>query len=478
MSVKTAMRWRAIRTDLPFIAVAVSLIAGTVIAAAMFASLLREQMDSRYLPLEDIAWNLFKVQAEFQRTQILLGEAHQAPNADARRAALRRYEIFVSRVLVDNDPKVERQLARYPNLLTSVKALNRVVAGADRSLAEAKTEEEKVSALQRAMTDSQAMIQQMAVAAHHAIAENRDQTTSGLARIHNGLAVLFGVVVTVVVVFGVLAWIQLRRLERSREDLMALSQRLSVEKERAEKASRAKSAFLANMSHELRTPMNAIIGFAEVITKQMMGPLQPSRYAEYANDILRSGQHLLSLINDLLDLAKIEAGRMNLNRDVIDLRASLMEAAKVFETDAQHAGVAISVKAAEGIGVHADRRALRQMLLNLISNALRFTLSGGGIAVTAETTDRELQIVVADTGRGIAPDTLQRLMEPFVQGSEAAVRGQQGTGLGLSITRKLIELHGGRFTIQSTVGVGTRATLAFPIAVLARPAATPDRAAA
>ena len=471
------MRWRGIRTDLPFIAVAVSLIAGTAIAAAMFASLLIERLDSRYLPLEDIAWNLFQVQAEFQRTQILLGEAHQVPSDEARRAALRRYEIFVSRVLVDNDPKVERQLARYPNLLTSVKALNRLVANADRALAEAKTGEEKVAQLQRSMSDGQASIQQMAVAAHHAIAENRDQTTTGLTRIHNGLAVLFGVVVTVVVVFGVLAWVQLRKLEHSREDLMALSQRLSVEKERAEKASRAKSAFLANMSHELRTPMNAIIGFAEVITKQMMGPLQPVRYAEYANDILRSGQHLLSLINDLLDLAKIEAGRMSLNRDVIDLRASLTDAAKVFETDAQHAGVAIAVKARDGMGIHADRRALRQMLLNLISNALRFTLSGGSIAVSAETTDKELLITVADTGRGIAPETLERLMEPFVQGFEAAVRGQQGTGLGLSITRKLIELHGGRFTIQSTVGVGTRATLAFPIASLAA-AATQNRAAA
>ncbi|MGQ0676745.1 MAG: sensor histidine kinase [Rhodospirillales bacterium] len=472
------MRWREIRTDLPFIAVAVSLIVGTAIAAAMFAALLREQLDSRYLPLEDIAWNLFQVQAEFQRTEILLGNAQLDPSPEARRAALKRYEVFVSRVLIGNDPKVERQLMRYPNLHAAVRAMNEVVGKADAALALANSDVEKVFRLRLAMTDGEATIQRMAVAAHHAIAENRDQTTNGLTRIHNGLALLFGTVVTVVVVFGVLAWVQLRKLEASRTDLMALSQRLSVEKERAEKASRAKSAFLANMSHELRTPMNAIIGFAEVIAKQMMGPVLPPRYGDYANDILRSGQHLLSLINDLLDLAKIEAGRMSLNRDVIDLRDSLLDAARVFETDAQHTGVRIEVVAAEGVGIHADRRALRQMLLNLLSNALRFTQAGGVITVSAATAGAELLIVVADTGRGIAPETLERLMEPFVQGAEAAVRGQQGTGLGLSITRKLIELHGGRFMIESAVGAGTRATLAFPIEALATLTAEPDRAAA
>jgi signal transduction histidine kinase len=461
------MRWREIRTDLPFIAVAVSLILGTAIAAAMFAALLREQLDSRYLPLEDVAWNLFQVQAEFQRTQILLGDAQLNPAPDAERAALRRYEVFVSRVQVGNADKVQGQLKRYPNLHEAVQAMNDVVAEADRALESAGSQQEKVARLARAMADGQATIQRMAVAAHHAIAENRDQTTRGLTRIHNGLALLFGTVVTVVVVFGVLAWVQLRRLERSRTDLMALSRRLAVEKERAEKASRAKSAFLANMSHELRTPMNAIIGFAEVIAKQMMGPVQPARYGDYAQDILRSGQHLLSLINDLLDLAKIEAGRMSLNRDVIDLRESLFEAARVFENDAQNAGVAIAVTAPDGMGIHADRRALRQMLLNLVSNALRFTQSGGRIDVAVETVGDELHVVVADTGRGIAPETLERLMEPFVQGAEAAVRGQQGTGLGLSITRKLIELHGGRFVVESKLGAGTRATLIFPAAAVA-----------
>jgi signal transduction histidine kinase len=471
------MRWREIRTDLPFIAVAVSLILGTAIAAAMFAALLREQLDSRYLPLEDVAWNLFQVQAEFQRMQILLGDAQLNPAPDAQRTALRRYEVFVSRVQVGNADKVQGQLKRYPNLHEAVQAMNDVVAEGDRALEGAGSQQEKVARLARALAEGQAAIQRMAVAAHHAIAENRDQTARGLTRIHNGLALLFGTVVTIVVVFGVLAWVQLRRLEHSRADLMALSQRLAVEKERAERASRAKSAFLANMSHELRTPMNAIIGFAEVIAKQMMGPVQPARYGDYAHAILRSGQHLLSLINDLLDLAKIEAGRISLNRDVIDLRESLFEAARVLDNDAQNAGVAIAVAAPDGMGIHADRRALRQMLLNLVSNALRFTQAGGRIDVAAAVVGKELHIVVSDTGRGIAPETLDRLMEPFVQGAEAAVRGQQGTGLGLSITRKLVELHGGRFVVESKVGAGTRATLAFPAAALAA-LAEQDRAAA
>ena len=189
--------------------------------------------------------------------------------------------------------------------------------------------------------------------------------------------------------------------------------------------------------------------------------MQPPRYAEYAGDIHRSGKRLLSLVDDLLDLAKVEAGRVRLELAELDARTEAEAAAQALATEAAKAGVAIVVERAR-VPLRADSRALRQMLLNLLSNAIKFTPAEGAIRVGFEQGPKDVVIAVADSGVGVASDEIARLMEPFTQGDAALILGQKGTGLGLAITRSLMELHGGRLELESAPGAGLTARLVFP----------------
>jgi PAS domain S-box-containing protein len=243
-------------------------------------------------------------------------------------------------------------------------------------------------------------------------------------------------------------------------------QALREAKELAEAASRAKSMFLANMSHELRTPLNAIIGMSEMIKTEMLGPVVNAQYRSYAGDIHTSGMHLLGIINEILDLAKIEAGRMELDESELDLGVVVGDVLRIVAPQAAANGLAVESKLAPHLPhLRADDQAIRRILFNLLSNAFKFTPRNGKVTVAlrqAENADIELS--VADTGIGIAAEDISKLMQPFVQLDNVYQRKYQGTGLGLALVRSLAQLHGGSISIESVPGRGTVVTVWLPAA--------------
>jgi signal transduction histidine kinase len=234
-------------------------------------------------------------------------------------------------------------------------------------------------------------------------------------------------------------------------------------KEEAEIASRSKTEFLANMSHELRTPLNAIIGFSDILVRQLFGPIGSARYNEYARDIHDSGQHLLNLINDVLDIAKIEVNKVELAEEPIDVPGVVESCVRLMRDRAIAAGVAIEVEMPERLpDLYADDRRLKQILLNLVSNAVKFTPSGGKVEIRVEQDETGFRFIVADTGIGIAAADLKTALTPFGQIDSSLSRRHEGTGLGLPLARSMAELHGGRLEIDSKPGAGTTVTVTLP----------------
>jgi signal transduction histidine kinase len=230
-----------------------------------------------------------------------------------------------------------------------------------------------------------------------------------------------------------------------------------------EAANRHKSEFLANMSHELRTPLNAIIGFSEVLGERLFGELN-DKQAEYTEDILSSGRHLLSLINEILDLSKVEAGRMELELAPFDLPLAIENARTFVRERATRHGITLDVNVDERLGEYVgDERKIKQILLNLLSNAVKFTPEGGRIGINARRTNGAVEISVTDTGIGIAPEDQPRIFEEFRQVRSDYEHKSEGTGLGLTLAKKFVELHGGRIWVESEIGKGSTFTFTLPI---------------
>jgi len=251
-------------------------------------------------------------------------------------------------------------------------------------------------------------------------------------------------------------------LEQQALELADLAEKYSQEKVRAEEANQAKSKFLANMSHELRTPLNAIIGFSEIMESGMFGALGSEKYQEYCHDILTSGHYLLEVINDILDMSKIEAGRMKLDMEQLDLSTTLAESLRVVSGRAQDKNLELDADIESTISVVADRRATKQILVNLLSNAVKFTQEGGKVVVRSQLLSDRIVLLIADTGIGIAPQSLKRLGRPFEQVESQLTKTYHGSGLGLAIARSLTELHGGSMRLRSRLGSGTVVRVVLP----------------
>jgi cell cycle sensor histidine kinase DivJ len=251
---------------------------------------------------------------------------------------------------------------------------------------------------------------------------------------------------------------------RDVSDRKAQEAELTRTRDEAESASRAKTQFLANMSHELRTPLNAVIGFSEILNRELFGALGEARYRDYARLIHESGEHLLNVVNDILDMSKIEAGKFKIVKEPFEVASLVKSCCDLMRHTAEQRSLSLIVDVAPGIPeLPADKRACKQMLLNVISNAIKFTDPGGWVRVSARVEGESVELAVADNGIGIAEADLPKLGNPFVQANNSYDRSYDGAGLGLSVVKGLARLHGGQLELASTLGQGTTATILLPL---------------
>ncbi len=254
-----------------------------------------------------------------------------------------------------------------------------------------------------------------------------------------------------------------QRVQERTHELAAAIEELEETGNKLQAASRHKSEFLAHMSHELRTPLNAVIGFSEILADRMVGDLNPKQ-EEFVGDILDSGRHLLSVLNDILDLTRVEAGRMELSLAVFALPQTLEHSLTIIRERATAQGVALGLSVGSNIGlIEADERKVTQILFNLLSNAVKFTSSGGRIDISAQLADNEVVIAVRDTGAGIAAEDQERIFGEFEQAGPTVLGAREGTGLGLALSKRFVELHGGRIWVESQPGVGSVFTFSLPL---------------
>jgi signal transduction histidine kinase len=263
-----------------------------------------------------------------------------------------------------------------------------------------------------------------------------------------------------------------REAEEANRAKGELCETLDRSRREAEDASRAKSHFLATMSHELRTPLNAIIGFSDIMATQVLGPVGNPKYLEYASDIRNSGQHLLAIINNVLDLSKVEAGRFELHEEEVQLSSVIAAGLKLVKQQAKDSGLSIEADVSPNLTLFADERALKQIAINLLSNAVKFSRENGSVWIRAFIDESGgLVFSIKDEGIGIANKDVKRLLEPFRQADEPLIRKRTGTGLGLALVKSLVELHGGSVALDSVFGVGTTVILRFPPSRVRRRAA-------
>jgi two-component system cell cycle sensor histidine kinase PleC len=250
--------------------------------------------------------------------------------------------------------------------------------------------------------------------------------------------------------------------DQQSQRLADLADKYAREKTRAEAANRSKSEFLANMSHELRTPLNAVIGFSEVMQAEMFGPIGSAKYLEYAKDIHKSGQFLLDVINDILDMSKIEAGRIQLETETFAFTPVTDEILRLVAPRAYEGKVTVSREIQPDLSLVADRRAVKQVLINILSNAVKFTPESGSVTLAASRDNTGVVIRIKDTGIGIPARDIEKLGRPFEQVENQFTKSKGGSGLGLAISKSLVELHGGTLRIESSPGQGTEVIVRLP----------------
>ncbi len=457
------MLFTGIRSNLLIVALTTVLVAATAIASTTFSGLSHQFMSMTGQPIETLYWQLTQIQLEYERAYRLAAGAIARPEPGRQAAALRRYEVFASRLPIVLQGIGMERIRLYPDTLAYIYRIDALVGDIDLAASAADGGAAKLAAIADRLEAANGLMLDYAVAAKNTLDAEEDLHIQIEHTLQTRLIALFYGVVAIVLVFALLAWVQFRRMERSRARLLDMTERLAEEKGVALAANQAKSDFLANMSHELRTPLNAIIGFAELVTGETFGRIAPPRYAGYLRDILKSGQYMLTLVGDLLDIAKIDSGRLRLAPELLDLRGECIQALRDCDDNARQLGVTLdAVDVPPGLYLDADPRAFRHILGVVLSNALAFSREGGRCSFRARDDGARFRLEVRDTGAGMSAKLVTRLMEPLAQLPEKSIEGSQGRGLGLYLVRRFMEMHGGAVEIESVEGGGTTVSLLFP----------------
>jgi len=416
-------------------------------------------------PGDNATWLVSQAEIELHRLRAAVSD-HAAGRAPVETVAL-RVDLLASRVGLLSPPAAGAVLGEGERSLV-VATLKELVEGAD-GLRAASAAPDAWAALLPRIDAARGEVHRLALRAVETVAAEGAVQARALRRIDQ--ASKLSATIVALVMLGGLVWLlrQHRTMSRLTRDLRAAA-------DVADKASRAKSAFLASMSHELRTPLNAIIGFADVMRAEIWGGLGDRRYHEYCDHIAQSGAHLLSLVNDVLDLSKVEAGRFELTPEPIDVGEQIAEALTMVRPQADARAVTLRHVLVDDLPVlRADQRRFRQILVNLLGNAVKFSPPGGVVRLEVGVRDGRVAVTVADQGPGMAPEQVAVALTPFGQIRPSAEVSHEGTGLGLPLSRALVEAHGGSFALDSIVGFGTTVRLSFPVAD--RPPAVRDASA-
>jgi signal transduction histidine kinase len=449
-----------------------------------------DRIDDRLnTPEDNVVWGLTQLEQEYNLLRLEAAKVKLAAangggtplDEDALAGLQLRLDLFVSRVRILQEGTFFRQIAERPALAGLLSRIEDAIGAADATMAAGPRNgaAETARRLEADLSPLAGDLRRLSVEASHLYNELQSAFQAQMRRLILTIGGVFLALAAGVLGFLVVLGLQHRRLTRTNESLSRLSEELKA-------ANQTKSRFLANMSHELRTPLNAILGFSEIMRDQRFGALD-TRYQGYAGDIHRSAAHLLALINDVLDLSKVEAGRRELEPAEIFLATESAAAARLLEPKARARGISVALEFPDDLPpVLADPLAIRQVLLNLLSNAIKFSFDGGRVRICATARGGSVEVRVIDAGIGIPESDLERVTRPFEQVRNAFTAAEEGTGLGLSLSKGLVEMHGGCLVLESDAGRGTTARFTLPAGLpeaareagegLARPAAPEETA--
>ncbi len=441
-------------------ALVAALAGAALMALAMLFWVVLDAIDARVnSPADNLIWGTAQAEREYNLLRLSLDEAIARPDESGVADLQLRLDLFVSRLRILEQGTFYRQLAEEPHLLPILEHVQTIVAQADAVMAGASGRPVAAVAeeLRTVVEPLGEDLRRLAVEGNHLYGQREVEDREVIRRLILAIAAVFATLAGIVICFLVTLAMQQRRLQDTNEALSQLSEDLR-------EADQTKSRFLANMSHELRTPLNAVLGFSEVMQDQRLGPM-PERYQGYAEDIHRSAAHLLDLINHVLDLSKVEAGRREVDLEPLDLHDEIATAIRLTKVRAHARKIEVELLAEAALPpVLADRLALRQVLLNLLSNAVKFSRVESRVEIRVGRDGDVLRIAVADRGIGIAEKDLPRIAQPFEQVRSAFTAADEGTGLGLALSKGLVELMHGRLLIESALGVGTTVTVTLPLA--------------